>query len=73
MQANFPEVPLIFEDICELHTGRALNILTGEESDVPDVDLFVAGFVCKSVSTENTQRQAYERMVCASMIALANR
>ncbi len=57
MQENFPEVPLIFEDICELHTGRALNILTGEESDVPDVDLFVAGFVRKSVSTENTQRQ----------------
>ena len=53
----FPEVPLIFEDICELHTGRALNILTGEEIDVPDVDLFVAGFVRKSVSTENTQRQ----------------
>ena len=57
LQENFPEVPLIFEDICELHTGRALNILTGDESDVPDVDLFVAGFVCKSVSTENTQRQ----------------
>ena len=57
LQENFPEVPLIFEDICELHTGRALNILTGEESDVPDVDLFVAGFVCKSASTENTQRR----------------
>ena len=57
LQENFPEVPLIFEDICELHTGRALNILTGDESDVPDVDLFVAGFVCKSVYTENTQRQ----------------
>jgi len=52
LQEKFSEVPLIFEDICELHTGRALNILTGEESDVPDVDLFVAGFVRKSVSTE---------------------
>ena len=57
LQENFPEVPLIFEDICELHTGRASHILTGDESDAPDVDLFVAGFVCKSVSTENTQRQ----------------
>ena len=57
MQENFPEVPLIFADIYELHTGRALNILTGEESNVPDVDLFVAPFVCKSVSTENTQQQ----------------
>ena len=44
MQEKFPEVPLIFEDIYEAHTGRALNIFTGEESDVPDVDLFVAGF-----------------------------
>ena len=46
MQENFPEVPLIFEDIDELHTGRALNILTGEESDVPDVDLFVFASPC---------------------------
>ena len=57
LQENFPEVPLIFEGICEWHSGRALNILIGEESDVPDVDLLVAGFVRKSVSTENTQRQ----------------
>ena len=63
------KVPLIFADICELHAGRALNILTGEESDVPDVDLLVAGFVVrKSVSTEHTQRQSY---VCALMSALA--
>ena len=42
LQENFPEVPLIFVDICELHTGRALNILIGEESNVQDVDLSVA-------------------------------
>ena len=59
---------MIFEDICELHTGRALNILTGEESDVPDVDLSVAGFVCKSVCTETRNGN---NMVCASMSALA--
>ena len=57
LQKNFPAVPLIFADICELHTGQALNIFTGEESDVPDVDFFVAGFVYKSVCTGNTQRQ----------------
>ena len=57
LQENFAEVPLIFEDICELHTGRALNVLTGEESDAPDVDFFVAGLVWKSVSTESTERQ----------------
>ena len=38
LQDNFPEVPLIFEDIYELHTGRALNIFTGEESNAQDVD-----------------------------------
>ena len=48
LQENFSEVPLIFADICALHTGRALNVVTGEETDVPVVDVFVAGFVCKS-------------------------
>jgi len=47
---------MIFPDICELHTGRALSIVTHEVCDVPAVDVFVAGFVCKSVSTENLYR-----------------
>ena len=42
LQEKFAEVPLILEDIYELHTGRALNIITGEESNVQDVDLSVA-------------------------------
>ncbi len=42
LQEKCPEVPLIFEDIYELHTGRALNILTGEESNVQDMDLSAA-------------------------------
>ena len=54
-------MPLIFADICELHTGRALNVVTGQETDVPVVDLFMAGFVRKSVSTENTQRREYDQ------------
>ena len=53
VQENFPDAPLIFPDICQLHTGRALNIVTREVCDIPAVDVFVAGFVCKSVSTEN--------------------
>ena len=39
LQEKFPEAPLIFEDIYELHTGRALNTLIG---NVQDVDLSVA-------------------------------
>lgn len=63
VQENFPEVPLIFPDICELHTGRALNIVTREVCDIPAVDVFVAGFVCKSVSTENLYRGSYGQCI----------
>ena len=63
MLENFPEVPRLFPDICELHTGRALNAVTNEVSDVPGVDVFAAGFVCKSVSTENTQRGTHSQCI----------
>ena len=50
---------LIFDHIFDLQSGRAFNVVAHEETDVPVVDVFVAGFVCKSVSTENTQRGDY--------------
>jgi len=56
---NFPQAPLICVNICELHAGWALNIVVGDESNVPDVDLFVAGFVRKSVSTDKTLAPKY--------------
>ena len=59
LQENFPQLALIFDDICDLQSGRAFNVVAHEETDVPVVDVFVAGFVCKSVSTENTQRGDY--------------
>ena len=59
LQENFPQLALIFDDICDLQSGRAFNVVAHEETDVPAVDVFVAGFVCKSVSTENTQRGDY--------------
>ena len=46
------KAPWIFPYICDLHAGRALYVVTGEVTDLLVVDLFVAGFVCKSVSTE---------------------
>ena len=63
LRESFPDAPLIFPDICELHTGRALNIVTREVCDIPAVDVFVAGFVCKSVSTENAKRGSYGQCI----------
>lgn len=62
---NFPHVPLIFPDICQLHTGRCVNVVTGLEADVPAVDIFIAGFVCKSVSSENNQRGTHGACIAA--------
>ena len=56
-------MPLIFQDISELQSGRALHVVTGEVHDVPLVDIFVVGFVRKSVSTENTQRRTYSQCI----------
>eukprot|EP00969_Alexandrium_andersonii_P246638 10899582-Alexandrium_andersonii.AAC.1 len=53
---HWPELPQMFSDICDLHTGRCVNVLTGRAEDVPAVDIFVAGFVWKSLSSENNQR-----------------
>jgi len=63
VQENFPGAPLIFQDICELRTGRAFDILTREFCDVPAVDMFVAGFVCKSVSQENSHRASFSHCI----------
>ena len=46
---NFPSVPMICQDVCELHTGRAFDVAASEVIYDPVVDSFVAGFVSKSV------------------------
>jgi site-specific DNA-cytosine methylase len=63
VQESFPDAPLIFPDICKLHAGRALSIVAREVCDIPAVDVFVAGFVCKSVSTENPNRGSYSQRI----------
>ena len=63
LQENFPQLALIFDDICDLQSGRAFNVVAHEEADVPVVDVFVAGFVCKSVSTENIPRGDYGKCI----------
>ena len=56
IRENFPSLPALFSDVALLGTGEAVNELTGRTEAVPAVDLFIAGFVCKSVSTENNDR-----------------
>ena len=59
LKDNFPTLPHIFTDVTELHKGMAFDAVTGAVIAVPGVDLFVAGFVCKSVSSENAQRMQF--------------
>lgn len=56
---NFPSLKLLFGDVNELRTGKAMNYVTNESVAVPAVDILIAGFVCKSVSTENNEREKY--------------
>ncbi len=59
LKDNFPTLPHIFTDITELHRGKAFDAVTGKVAVVPHVDVFIAGFVCKSVSSENPQRREF--------------
>ena len=59
VREHWPSLPLMFPDICQLHTGCCLNAMTGLQATVPAVDIFIAGFVCKSVPTENNQRHTH--------------
>jgi len=62
---NFPSLKFLFGDVNELsaESGKAFNHITGEQDIVPAVDIIIAGFVCKSVSTENNQRQKYANCI----------
>jgi site-specific DNA-cytosine methylase len=60
---NFPDLPYLFGDIQELPTGTAFNYITGKAEEVPSVDILIAGFVCKSVSFENNDRDKYANCI----------
>lgn len=60
---NFPQLPLLFGDVMELKKGKAMNYITGETAEVPQVDVVIAGFVCKSVSTENNDREKFKNCI----------
>jgi len=60
---NFPSLKMLFGDVMELKTGMAHNYITNEAVAVPSVDIVIAGFVCKSVSTENNERAMYKNCI----------
>lgn len=63
IMANFPEVQRLFCDIKTLRRNEVLNLITGAKERVPSADIFITGFVCKSVSTENNDRKAYKNCI----------
>ena len=60
---NFPDLPCFFKDVKELGTGHVVNVITGEFVAVPKTDILVAGFVCKSVSTENNKHDTFAECI----------
>ena len=67
IRENFPSLPALFSDVALLGTGEAVNELTGRTEAVPAVDPFIAGFVCKSVSTENHDRSNNSTCITAAL------
>ena len=45
IKANFPNLKYLFGDVKALQNGWAVNELTGQEVEVPEVDIIIAGFV----------------------------
>jgi len=60
---NFHGLTHLFGDVQELQTGEAHNYVTGKTARVPAVDIVIAGFVCKSVSTENNERERFANCI----------
>ncbi len=67
IRENFPQLRMLFDDVTELGNGRATNVLTETQEEVPRCDIFVAGFVCKSVSMENPNRDDFAGCVTAGV------
>eukprot|EP00438_Fugacium_kawagutii_P007863 Skav210128 [mRNA] locus=scaffold2194:384868:388083:+ [translate_table: standard] len=71
---NFPETKRLFSDIKTLKRNEArlykrglfwyvFNIVTQTKEKVPSAGIFITGFVCKSVSTENNDRKTYKNCI----------
>jgi site-specific DNA-cytosine methylase len=60
---NFPSLKMLFGDVLDLRTGTAFNYITNQDTSVPKVDIVIAGFVCKSVSSENNDREKFANCI----------
>ena len=60
---NFPGLEFLFKDIKTLKDKEVVNEVDGLRSRVAAADVFVTGFVCKSVSTENNNRHTYSNCI----------
>ena len=65
IKANFPGLKYLFGDVTRVghKSGMAFNVLTRTMVRVPAVDVVIAGFVCKSVSTENNERKDHSECI----------
>ncbi len=43
IKANFPDLPILFDDVRKLGVGKAMNVMSGAEEAVPQCDVFFAG------------------------------
>ena len=50
---NFPDLEFLFKDITTLKDKEGVKEVDGLRNRVAAADVFVTGFVCNSVSTEN--------------------
>eukprot|EP00403_Amphidinium_massartii_P023868 CAMPEP_0178398908 /NCGR_PEP_ID=MMETSP0689_2-20121128/15010_1 /TAXON_ID=160604 /ORGANISM="Amphidinium massartii, Strain CS-259" /LENGTH=451 /DNA_ID=CAMNT_0020019675 /DNA_START=63 /DNA_END=1418 /DNA_ORIENTATION=+ len=64
IRRNFPDLQYLFSDVKEVGSNpQAYDLLSERMVTVPSVDLIIAGFVCKSVSTENNEREKYKACI----------
>jgi len=56
-------MPHLFKDVCQMGQRSALDVLTGSNRRIPgDLDVLVAGFVCKDLSYMNSYRKTLDEM-----------
>ena len=60
---NFGKLKHLFGDVKELCSDEAHNYITETNTPVPAVDIVIAGFFCKSVSSENNERRKYSNCI----------
>ena len=47
------ETRILFNDVGEVAKGSGVNLLTGKQEQVPEVDFLSAGTSCVNLSSEN--------------------